>query len=395
MTWLEKVLSSTEELESPQVFFFWSALSAISAIVKDHVYLRRGGAFKTFPNIYTLLVARSGARKGVPIALAKNLVRKSGVARVIAEQNSIQGILKSLAEPYITEERKTIGDCAGFFCASEFSASLINDPQALTILTDLYDRHFNEKYTKNLKSERFDLKQPTLTLLGGTNKAHFDDFIGEKDQVGGFIGRTFLITSEGRGKLNPLVDELENPPDSIELSRYLVELSDVKGEFVWGEGCKERFKSWYMDFYGEEIVDDTGTTLRIGDAILKVGMLLSLSRDKELTLELEDVDSAIKVCEPLVSSANRTVSPPGKSSSAHQLIKFMEILVTKPGLTIKRSELLRRYWSYFSADELDEIMRTAEANKSVEIQVEGTDIRYTGTSKLRETWERIEQRKKK
>ena len=40
MTWLEKLLSQHSELESPTNFWFWGGMAAISAVVKDNVWLR-------------------------------------------------------------------------------------------------------------------------------------------------------------------------------------------------------------------------------------------------------------------------------------------------------------------------------------------------------------------
>src|SRR6266446_2235582 len=96
MTWLETLLKATDELESPKSFWMWSALASIAAIAKDNVWLNRGNAFKQYPNIYVMLLARSGLRKGPPINLAKRLVSKVGVSRIIVGRSSIQAILKDM-----------------------------------------------------------------------------------------------------------------------------------------------------------------------------------------------------------------------------------------------------------------------------------------------------------
>ena len=92
MNWLETILLETEEAEAPRSFFFWSALAAISAVVKNKVYLDRY-FYKLYPNVYIFLVAKSGLRKGIPIAMAKALVKELDAERELAELDAVIGSL--------------------------------------------------------------------------------------------------------------------------------------------------------------------------------------------------------------------------------------------------------------------------------------------------------------
>src|SRR5437773_9702104 len=100
MSWLTELLHSTEELESPQPFWMWSGLATIAAVVKDNVFLNRGKAYKLYPSIYVMLLARSGLRKGPPINLAKRLVKGVDNTRIISGRSSIQAILKEMGTAY-------------------------------------------------------------------------------------------------------------------------------------------------------------------------------------------------------------------------------------------------------------------------------------------------------
>src|SRR3954467_13696876 len=96
MTWVERVLQSTEGSESPREYYYWGALAAISAVVANNVYLDRF-YYKLWPNIYVILVGRSGLRKGPPIQLAKSLVEEVNNTRVFAGRSSIEAIIDQLA----------------------------------------------------------------------------------------------------------------------------------------------------------------------------------------------------------------------------------------------------------------------------------------------------------
>ena len=125
MTWLDELIVQHSELESPQSFWYWSGLCAISAVVKDQVYLERW-AYKLYPNIYVMLHADSGLKKGPPVGLAKTLVKRVNNTRVISGRSSIQGILKELGTAQSTPgSGKVNAKSCGFIVASEFSSSLV------------------------------------------------------------------------------------------------------------------------------------------------------------------------------------------------------------------------------------------------------------------------------
>jgi hypothetical protein len=140
MDWLDTILEEHKEYESPTNFWYWSALTAISAVMKDNVWINRGGLFNLYPNIYTILYADSGLKKGPPISMARQLVKMVGNTKIISGRSSVQGIIKELASAETQPGGQINLKAHGFICASELSAALVEDKAALDILTDLYDR---------------------------------------------------------------------------------------------------------------------------------------------------------------------------------------------------------------------------------------------------------------
>ena len=214
MSWLNDVLLAHSEVESPKNFWLWSALVSISAIVKDNVWIDRGGMYNLYPNIYCIFHAESGLKKGPPIGLAKELVRTVNNTKIISGRSSIQGIMKKLGTAESKPGGKVETKSTAFICSSELSSSIVEDNAALTILTDLYDRIYNTgEWESLLKMETFKLVSPTVTLLGGINDAHADDFFGKKDIQGGFLARTFVIAEKEAQNINSLTTKLTNPPN--------------------------------------------------------------------------------------------------------------------------------------------------------------------------------------
>src|SRR5258706_6315758 len=141
MNWLVDIVEQHKELESPLSFYYWSALTAISAIVKDNVWFDKQ-IYNLYPNIYVMLYADSGLKKGPAINLAKKLVAAVNNTRIISGRSSIQGIMKEIGQAYTAPGGNIIKGSNAFICSSELSASLVKDKAALDILTDLYDRHY-------------------------------------------------------------------------------------------------------------------------------------------------------------------------------------------------------------------------------------------------------------
>src|SRR5882672_2843160 len=156
-SWLDEIVLSHKELESPASFWKWSALAAVSAILKDNVWFNKQ-IYNLYPNIYVMLHADSGLKKGPPISMANKLVTKVGGVKIIKGRSSIQAILKDMGTAHTEPGGKIISNHAVFISSSELTSSIVADPIATTILTDMYDRHYNEGEWRSL------LKMETFTL---------------------------------------------------------------------------------------------------------------------------------------------------------------------------------------------------------------------------------------
>jgi len=385
MSWLDDLMYSTKEMESPRSFFYWSGLATISAVVKDNIWLSRGKAYNLYPNIYVMLLAGSALKKGPPVGLAKNIVRLVNNTKVISGRSSIQGILGELGRAETNEKTGRVNaKSAAFIVASEFSSSLVEDPATFNCLTDLYDRQYNDGDWKSLlKSEQFSFKDPTITMLVATNDPHLRDFVKEKDIYGGFFGRMFVIKEEQVSRLNSLVNDLENPPLPAKHAEYLKGVSTLKGEFATlsGTAAGKFYNEWYESFYSmvrkQRIDDKTGTIGRFGDSVLKVAMLLSLSEKPELVISMTAMEEAIKVCEKFVEGVRRATSGiNGKAQYAQQKALIVEELMSRPDHRISREILLRKFWMQVNSDELDIIMRSFDEAGLVKPHTMGSVLMY-------------------
>lgn len=390
-SWIDEIVDSTVEAESPERFQYWASVAALSAVVKKNVYLDKF-YYKLYPNIYVMLVGKSGVRKGNPVTLAKKLVAEAESSRIIQGRGSIQAIIQEMGKAHSVNGGGVMKDANAFIVSGELDALFVKDPEAMTILTDLYDTHAHEPEWKNtLKSGKDILKNPCITLLGGTNEEHFRSAVAEKDVKGGFIARTLIVLESKRRTINDLMDPPKRVPDVECLSKYLKELAKIEGKFTVDPEAKAIYREWYKQLAMMNHEDNTGTVERIGDTVLKVSMLVSLAYDFDLVIRPEHVQEGIDKCIECLSGTKQVTMGAGKSEFAEPTALVLKELLDRPNNEVTRKQLLSKYWGTFDSIILDRVMETITQTGAVTAtQVRGkADITYRMDKKAVEAYKRF------
>jgi len=280
-----------------------------------------------------------------------------------------------------------------FICSSELSSSIVDDKAAFDILTDLYDRQWNEGDWKSLlKMENFSLKDACVTMLTATNEAHSEEFFVKKDVQGGYFGRTFIIHESKRNIINSLMFPLKHEIDYKKSAEYLRELSLLKGGFTATDEVRHYIDNWYKTFSqardDQEVKDSTGTLNRFDDSVLKVAMLLSLGRKPELVMEIDTIVEAIGLCEKLVGNVRRQTMGKGKSAYAGQKALLIQELVGRDNHMISRAQLNKKYYLHASLEEWDNIVLQMEAGKILRIESVGNQVVYVMSEVVANEWKK-------
>lgn len=370
MSFVDQILAATKESESPRRYFYWSALCAISAVVYRNVYLNRFNAGHLFANIYVLLVGKSGIKKGPAINLARTLVDMVDCTRVIHGRTSIQAVINEAGTAITKEAGGLITDARVFLTASEFASFIIEDPAALTILTDLYDTHYHtpEYVNRTIARAKERLKNPYFVLFGASNEIHLREVLPPNAIGGGFLARTAMIYADKSAGINPLTEAPEVELQYTPLVEYLTQISKLKGEFRWSKTGKSIFEEWYLAFKAQDHEDETGTIERLHDHVSKTAMLLALSR-LSLTLEEGDITEAIRACMDFIPGTKRVaIGAIGKSISAPGTAVLLRELITVEGHKISRKDALGKHWSHFDSQELDRIAESLQAQGAIWIR---------------------------
>lgn len=319
-----------------------------------------------------MLLGASGLGKGFGVNLCKLLVQKADSTRVIAGRSSIQAIVSELAKQKSRPDgREPITDSRGFVVNGELSSAIIADVDALSILTDLYDGHYNPEWDNLLKvSGKEKLKQPYITTLFGSSPDHFYDSIPIANIGGGYVARNLIIYEEKRYQN---VDLLDSPDDeSIDdlvngflvpkYSKHLTLISAGGGKITYDDKAREIFNTWRMMWRENQAHDKTGFANRVPDHVIKTAMCLVLARyDTDLIITEEEMQVAIERVTALVYS-NKIAGSSTKTSEplANYTRLVVDLLIRAPENTLTRRALLSKAYPFGLCDttSMDRVLDT-------------------------------------
>ena len=369
--------------ESPSSFWKWSAYTTIAATLRDNCY-RRLGDNRVYPNIYTLLLADSAVhRKGYPVRLCEELIRKVKSTKLISGRSSIQGILDELSrgETDKSTGKLTAGGSA-LFSAAELSAGLVNDPEAIKILTDIYD--FKDEYTSRLRgSGIFRIKNVCFTMMAASNESLLRDVYDEKALRGGLLGRTFLIKPDEFRKGNSLF-EIQDTTVSFEaILAKLTRISILKGEFDIEKPAERFYDDWYIPFRDsyKSKPDKSGVIGRIHTGVLKLAMIICVNETESLVILREHIEKAIGECMRLMPNYSGLIMSSGKSTIAETASVLIEEIWKSPNKCLKKSEFLSRHFHQFDLESVDKCTQTLAAAGLLKEIFSGNEIQFEVTEK--------------
>jgi len=371
--WIDSLVEESQHVETPTSWLWWSYLTCISAAAGNNYFLTSLKGHLTYkPNIYVMLLGESGLGKGFPINRAAMLTQEAKVTRVIKGRSSIQAIVRELATSRSEPGKALITDSRGFIVNGELSTAIIADPDSLTILTDLYDGHYNPEWTNLLKGDGPEkLTDPYITCLFGSSPAHFYDSVPQANIEGGYIGRNLIVYEEKRSKD---VDLLDEEPDEKELQKdkdvfkdtlapkyvpHLVKISQHQGRIIPSSAAREIFNNWRRDWRNDQAKynDKTGFINRVPDHVLKVAMCLTLARyDASPLISGEDMQTAIDKVVELVYASQQTSAGLGLDPLAAQTKMIMNFLIASPEARLTRKQLLSKGYGNYDSVMLDRII---------------------------------------
>lgn len=342
-------LSYTNNSESSERIRLWAAISTVAAALERRCHLTWGHT-TIYPNLYTIIVAPSGARKGEPLVISRKLLQDVGVT-LVAERITDEALLNFIAKSQDTFQDtrgKLRFQCAVAIVGEELSVLLRNkDVGFMADLTALYD--CRDHWTYQTKGSGTDeLTGGCLNILASTAPDWLPSIFPVEAVGGGFTSRCFFVVEEKRGKIVP--DPNSNMPDESEriaLQHDLELIMGITGEYTLTPEAMEFYTEWYIkdaEQYetGQYHITDyklSNYISRRATHIKKLGMIISAAQNSSCLITRDNLEVALSYLldiEALMPEAFKTL---GHSNDATLLDAALSIL--KARKEISRAKLMR------------------------------------------------------
>jgi histone H3/H4 len=297
--------------------------------------------------MYVLFLAESGARKGPPVNLSETLLSKAAVTKVISGRSSVQAILDELARAETDKKTGKITKAgSAIFYASEMAAGIVADPEALKILTDIYDYKTNPYKSRLRTGPCFNLDRIVFSMLAASNEAMLKGLFGVAEIQGGFLARIFLVVPNERRPPNSLMrlDQEAFDKSLMHVIELFNEIKTLKGEFKLSEEAIDEYESWYHPFKASYSASKevSGITGRMHTHVIKLAMIIA-ANELRLNITKADMELAINECIVLLPNYNTFTMSHHKDESGQAGGTVVAELLAAPNHRLKRKELIRRH----------------------------------------------------
>jgi hypothetical protein len=369
--------------ESPTAYNYWAAISAISATLKDNVWIDRG-IYKVFPNQYIILVGPPGIGKGNALHTAHSFVKNPTsnlpLANYIQDRITAQKLIDTLAVGWpravITSNGNLVVplDSTCVLHASEL-ASLLNSSEYMsTLLCETWDR---PDYSYSTKSGgKTQIKNMCVSLIG----ACVQNFVQDINKNGngalnnGFTARTLFIFAEKKSqsivwpkKLDPILTQ--------KLNNDLQIISRLHGEYCFEPASQiifeQKYRSIASDDRDSNIMRDFKARQPIH--ILKVAMALSAAGSDSLIITQWAMETAINFVDSVLLSLDSCFRGMGESPLA-QAFDRIQTYIEKKGVC-PRKDIIRDNMQHVHPSDLETILITlANCGVIKEIQSGGVKL---------------------
>lgn len=367
--WLEAYQLYMAKTEPAAIFDKWIALSILSAALRRKTYLQLG-RLTYFPNLYIVLVAEPGvARKTQAILFGLEFVESIPDIIISADATTIPALFDDLENSAIDDPLKdgTIHRHSSIYIVSKEFESFLGDKKEntrmLTILTTLYDCLKSWKY-RTKHSGTNNLPPSFLTIIAATTPTSLATSLPASAIGEGFTSRILFIWADKRKRKEAIPEKTEE--DRIlegKLRKDLYLISRLSGTFTMDIEVRRQWTSWYDKYEDQDenrLCKDNSFNAwysRKPATILKVAMLLSVSRSSDLIITWNDITKAIKNIEEVEKSMGNAFKAVGKSLISNEVETVVQIINARKA--ISEQQLMGMIWRDVDSVAFDNVMRTA------------------------------------
>ena len=204
--WVDAYLTYTDNTEAADLFKLWTAIFCISACLKRKCFLP-WGTLTFYPNMYIVLVAPSGCRKGTAMGPGYDMLISPEInLKLAAEATTREALIRELrkaGDDIIQGKTLEFHSSLSIF-SQELSVFLgYNNIQLMSDLTDWYDCRSKWHYSTKDRTLSDDIVNVWVSMFGATTPSMIQSTL-PNDAVGlGLTSRIVFIFEGRKGKSCP------------------------------------------------------------------------------------------------------------------------------------------------------------------------------------------------
>lgn len=367
--WLDGYMAYTSNTEPPILYRKWIGISVLAACMQRKLVLELG-TLRFYPNMYIVLVGPSGkCRKGVAMGPGFSLLSELGI-KMAAEAITREALIRELQSTNL-DTAYPDGLITTHSSLTIYSQELTvflgyNNLQLMSDLTDWYD--CREKWTYRTKNQGTDIIEGVwVNLIGATTPDLIQSTLPTDAIGGGLTSRMIFVYEDKKAKSVAIPGLTEEQKALRESLRYDLErILTIKGTFKITDEFAEMWIDWYNAQEGHPPFQSphfAGYIERRPNHVLKLSMILSMSRSDDLIITSGDLTEAIKLLTETERKMPHTFSGYGKN----QLVDVMNQVMLKVGNAvggrIAYDELMRSFYHDVDDEGMAKIIATMEAMK--------------------------------
>lgn len=331
---LQVYMEYVKKTESPRIMHVWSSLGAAAACMGRHTCLA-SGIGPLYANMFILLVGPPGTRKSSAITYAAKLVKENTAIRFAPDDTGgqRQGLITALEGDvhdeleegtfkkggkkvddalHVVEAALRVGATTSldqlrvlesleirmvhpedkhtmFAAASEFGTFMGEANSNTTrFLNKVWD---GEDYDYKLRTQQQRLREPLMTLIGGTTSSDLARILPDQAIGQGFMSRMILVFAPNKEKKVP------EPELNLNAGKVIGQLFEFLAHAMRGEMKQEPMaRERLNDMYEHEIVDMQDTRFiyyqeRRHTHLKKLAMVFAACR-RSVNVSIADIESA-------------------------------------------------------------------------------------------------------
>lgn len=242
-SWIDGFIKSTDNLDAPEIFRKWAAISTVGSVLEQKVWLMTSSPI--FPNLYVFIVGHPASGKNRTIRAAKAYLRDLKEFKIAPISLTWASLIDALvrAKRFIARIPDEPLEYNSMMIAPEEMGAFIHkyDKEMTDGLSALYD---NDLYDQERRGGeiRIKMKSPLVSIITGCTPSNLMDFMPDSAWGQGFTSRIIMVFSDERIVGDDFAKKASGP--EADLIHDLTIINGLIGEFQVTEEYRNVVNNW-------------------------------------------------------------------------------------------------------------------------------------------------------